>query len=114
MWVVWATAFVRALFQAIACPTGEGPFEVVHYESRARHHAAFLRALFEGSAHRWEFAEFSKSEIFKAPGRVFDSFATGAELRELLIALDAERVLNPLLLRLDDLALEQLFIRLAR
>ena len=109
----WATAFIRVLFQALACPTGEGPYQVVHYESRARQLAAFIAAVFAGTSSKWEFASFEGNALAAVPAQVFDLCATSDELRELLIALDTERALEPLLLLLDDLALERLFISLA-
>jgi hypothetical protein len=109
----WATSFLRALFEAMACPPGEGRYEVARYESRARQLAAFVAAVFAARTGDWQFAGFAGSALAAAPAQVFDVCTEPGELRELLAALDEERVLEPLLLRAGELELERLIIRLS-
>jgi hypothetical protein len=126
----WVGAFVQALFQALACPSGEGPYEVARYASRAEELAALVRDALAGVAARaWQYASFRTSGVVDDPGRVFALCESAAELRELLLALGRmavtpsampvsssgnSSVLDELLLRFDDIALEALFARIAR
>lgn len=154
----WAKTFVRRLFQALACPSGVGPFQIARYASRADELAALVRDALAGiAAQAWQYVSFRSSGVIEDPRRVFDLCESASALRELLDALarcsrssaqtasmhssvdssiddraevsegalsssatlcgawvEHDSVLDALLLHLDDLALERLFIRLSQ
>ena len=109
----WTSAFVRSLFQALACPGGSvAPFAVARYQSRAAQLAALLRDALSGAARdRWEYREFHASGAIEDPLRVFALCGDAPEIRDVLVALapvDLEQILS----RMDDAALDSLFARL--
>jgi hypothetical protein len=55
----WVAAFIRELFIALAYPSGVGPLETLHFETRAEYLAAVIRDIMAGvAAQRWEYEEF--------------------------------------------------------
>jgi hypothetical protein len=55
----WVAAFKRALFAALAYPSGVGPFETICFETRAEYLATLIRDVMAGvAADRWEYEEF--------------------------------------------------------
>lgn len=55
----WVAAFMRELFIALAYPSGVGPLETRHFETRAEYLAATIRDVMTGiAAQRWEYEEF--------------------------------------------------------
>ena len=48
----WVTAFKRALFAALAYPSGVGPFETICFETRAEYLATLIRDVMAGVAAR--------------------------------------------------------------
>jgi hypothetical protein len=112
----WRQAFGKALFTALAYPTGVGPFEVFRAESVASFVASAIRSLLDGTAaNAWQYAEF---EPFFRKGSTPGALALICEWprQSMAVLLDlAQRgVLDRLLARFDDLALERLFALLAR
>jgi hypothetical protein len=111
----WTQAFSRALFTALAYPPGTGPFEVFRADSVANFIAGAIRDLLDGTAAgKWEYAEFE--ELFRS-GVNAASIALLTNWRPLtlptLCELERTGDLDKLLPRLDDLALEHLFVALA-
>ena len=112
----WALAFSKALFTALAYPTGAGPFEIYRAESVASFVASAIRELLEGTAAtKWQYAEFE--QIFRL-GSTQAALALLCkwpwESVAILIELAQARVLERLLARFDELALERLFTVLGR
>src|SRR5262245_9819475 len=103
----WTEAFTRALFTALACPSGVGPFEVFRAESVAAFVASAISDLLRGTTGgHWEYAEFA--ELFRL-GTVEGALALLCEPQNetlsILLALEGMGALDILLLRLDDMAL---------
>jgi hypothetical protein len=112
----WRQAFGKALFTALAYPTGAGPFEVFRAESVASFVASAIQDLLNGTAvTQWQYAEFA--EIFRL-GNTQAALALICEWprQSLAVVLElAQRaVLDRVLARFDDLAMERLFALLAR
>jgi len=112
----WRQAFGKALFTALAYPTGAGSFEVFRAESAASFIASAIRDLLEGTATtKWHYAEFE--EIFRL-GSTQAALALICEWPRqslaVLLELAQHGVLGRVLARFDDLALERLFALLAR
>jgi hypothetical protein len=112
----WRQAFAKALFTALAYPTGAGPFEVFRAESVASFVASAIQDLLNGIAvTKWQYAEFE--EIFRL-GSTQAALALICEWprHSLAVLLEfAQRaVLDRVLARFDDLAMERLFALLAR
>jgi hypothetical protein len=112
----WRQAFGKALFTALAYPTGVGPFEVFRAESVAGFIASAIRGLLDGTAaNAWQYAEF---ETFFRRGSTPGALALICEWPRqsmaVLLELAGWGVLDRLLARFDDLAMERLFARLAR
>lgn len=110
----WTEAFARALFTALAYPEGVGPFEVFRADSVAIFIAGAIRDLLDGTAiGKWQYAEFE--ELFRSGAGVSSiSLLTNWPQLTLpiLLELGHSGALNELLPRLDDLALERLFVAL--
>jgi hypothetical protein len=112
----WAQALVRSLFEALAYPTGFHQVQIVRADNRAAFLATFLRDLLGGTASgRWEYAEFA--ELLRLP--VTEAALTllqenPADVVRTLTALAGLPDLEQLLLRLDDLAAERLFLLIAQ
>jgi len=111
----WVQAFSKALFTALAYPTGAGPIEIFRADSLAGFLAGAIRDLLLGVADsQWYYAEFKK---------VFELGSTQASLTLLcewpqetlgiLFELSRAGVLDQLLGRFDDPALETVFRTLA-
>ena len=112
----WARAVTRSLFEALAHPSGSGSIQIVRADSPAAFRAAFLRYLLSGQAGgRWEYAEFE--ELLRLPAA---EAAVALLLRDpehlvaTLVALDGSPALQRLISGLDHLALERLFVAIAR
>lgn len=107
----WAAAFSKALFTALAYPSGTGPVEVFRADSLALYLAGAIRDLLHGVATtRWYYDEFN--EIFRQGGTEAAltllcrwNNETIAILSELARAGELDR----LLARFDDLAMERIF-----
>jgi len=112
----WTQAFSKALFTALAYPTGAGPFEVFRADSVASFVASAIRDLLEGTAStQWQYAEFE--HIFRlgsTPAALELLSQWPWESVAILTELAKGRVLERLLARFDELALERLFTVLAR
>jgi hypothetical protein len=111
----WRQAFGKALFTELAYPTGAGPFEVFRAESVAVFISSAIRDLLDGTAStQWQYAEF---EPFFRQGNTPAALALICEWPHLsmavLLELAQRRVLDRLLARFDDLAMERLFVLLA-
>ena len=113
----WMQAFSKALFTALAYPSGgAGPFEIFRAESMASFIASAIQDLMDGTAPtKWRYCpEFE--EIFRQGG-------TQAALELLclwpdhtlaiLLELAQRGLLDRLLARFDELAMEHLFVVLA-
>jgi hypothetical protein len=112
----WRQEFGRALFTALAYPTGAGPFEVFRAESAASFVASAIQDLLDGTAPtKWQYAEFEK---FFLRGSTQAALGLICEWPQqtmaVLIELAERGVLGRLLARFDDLAMERLFTALAR
>jgi hypothetical protein len=112
----WRQEFGKALFTALAYPSGVGPFEVFRAESVASFVASAIRDLLDGTAPtKWQYAEF---ETFFRPGATQAALALICEWPRqtiaVLLELAQHSVLDRLLARFDDLAMERLFAVLAR
>lgn len=112
----WTQAFSKALFTALAYPTGAGPFEVFRSDSVAAFVASAIRDLLAGSAAgKFQYAEFE--EIFRSGN---DQAALTLLCRwphlttSILLELAGSNAVDRLLGRFDDLALEQIFAVLGR
>lgn len=113
--LAWKQAFGKALFTALAYPTGAGPFEVFRAESLASFLASAICDLLDGTAAtKWQYAEFEA--IFRRGG----AQAALALICEwprhsmgVLMELAEHGVLDHLLARFDDLAMERLFTLLS-
>lgn len=111
----WRQAFGKVLFTALAYPTGAGPFEVFRAESVASFIASAIGALLDGTATtRWQYAEF---EPFFRQGSVEGALSLICEWPHqslaILMELARVRVLDRVLARFDDAAMERLFVLLA-
>jgi hypothetical protein len=111
---VWLDAFGRALFEALAYPAGTGPVETVRAANRAQFLAMFLRDIAAGGGQRWQYAEFQQF-LSGSPAAAILAILHGepAETLATLAELHAAGALELVLARLDDLALEQLFVAIA-
>jgi hypothetical protein len=113
---VWARAVARSLFEALAYPTGSGSIQIVRADSPAAFRAAFLRDLLSARAGgRWEYAEFD--ELLRLPpieAAVSLLLREPEDLVATLVALDGSPALRHLISGLDQMALERLFIAIAR
>lgn len=111
----WTQAFTRALFTAMAYPTGTGPLEVFRADSIVIFIAGAIRDLLDGKAiGNWRYAEFE--ELFRSGvGVAAAALLTSWPEHTLAILFELERLgaLGKMLPRLDDLALERLFVSLA-
>lgn len=112
----WTQAFSKALFTALAYPTGMGPVEVFRADSVAAFVAGAIRDLLQGTARgKWQYAEFE--QIFRS-GNSQAAFALLCRWPRLtvsiLIELAQSNTLDALLAHFDDLALEQIFTVLAQ
>jgi hypothetical protein len=114
--LAWTQAFSRALFTALAYPTGAGPFEIFRADSLAQFLAKAIRDLVGGAtAGHWEYAEFE--EIFRmgsAQGSLTLLCEWPQETMSVLLALENLGALDGVLTQLDDLGLERVFAALAR
>jgi hypothetical protein len=111
----WTQAFGRALFTALAYPTGTGPVEVFRADSVETFIAGAIRDLLDGRAiGSWQYAEFD--ELFRS-GVNAAAIALLTNWPELTLAilfeLECLGALEKMLPRFDDLALERLFVTLA-
>jgi hypothetical protein len=111
----WRQAFGKALFTALAYPSGAGLFEVYRTDSVAGFIAAAIHELLHGAAaDAWQFAEF---EPFFRQGSTLGALALICEWPRqsmpVLLELAERRVLERVLARFDDLAMERLFALLA-
>ncbi len=111
---VWLDAFGRALFEALAYPAGAGPVETVRAANRAQFLAMFLRDIAAGGGQRWQYAEFQQF-LSGSPTAAILAILRGepTEILATLAELHAAGALELVLARLDDLALEQLFVAIA-
>lgn len=111
----WTAAFSRALFTALAYPTGAGPVEVFRADSVERFLAEVIRDLLDGTAAgKWQYAEFQ--ELFRSGVNAASiSLLTNWPhvTFPILMELDQLGALDKLLPRLEDLAFERLFVTLA-
>lgn len=111
----WATAFAEALRRALVRPEGLPGLDLVRVESRAAWLARALVDLVDDTARgRWEYEEFHA--VLERPfgEAVLALLASApAEVVPTLVALQARGALDRLLARLDDLALERLFVLVA-
>lgn len=112
----WRQAFGKALFTALAYPAGAGPFEIYRAESVAGFVASAVRDLLDGTAPtKWQYAEF---EAFFQRGATQAALALLCEwprqTMAVLLELATRNVLDRVLARFDDLAMERLFAVLAR
>lgn len=113
---IWAAAFARAMAEALARPAGFGPVEVVRAENRAEWLAGFIDDLLNGDASgRWEYQEFQEYVGLSTRDAVLALFnREPSEIVSVLVALEARGALDRLLTVLDEVALEQLFVAIAR
>jgi hypothetical protein len=111
----WTAAFGRALFQALAYPSGLGPFEVFRAESAAKFIAGAIRDLLDGrTSASWQYEEFRDAFTLGMTEGAVRLLTHWPELcAEILVELDQAESLDKLLPRLDDLALERMFRPLA-
>jgi hypothetical protein len=111
----WAQALARSLFEALAHPSGFDGFQILRAASAAEFRATFLRDLLAGRvAGRWEYTEFD--DLIRLPITLAATtllLDNPAEIAATLSALDGLDALDPLLSRLDNLALERLFAAIA-
>jgi hypothetical protein len=112
---VWAAEFLRALSVALASGRADNN-EIVRAETRTEWLAKFISDLISGSAStQWEYEEFAY--LFRL-GTVEAVVAVlqrePAEILPVLLLLEAKGRLEQLLLLLGDLALEQLFVSIAK
>jgi hypothetical protein len=111
----WRQEFGKALFTALAYPPATGPFEVFRAESVASFIASAIHDLLDGTAPtQWQYAEF---ESFFRQGSVQGALSLICEWPHqtlaVLMELSRRRVLDRVLARFDDLAVERLFALLA-
>jgi hypothetical protein len=113
---LWAAAFVRAIAETLALPAGSGPVEVVRAENWAEWLARFIHDLLNGNASgRWEYQEFQEYFGLSTKDALLAILSQQpAEIISVLVALEARSALDRLLTVLDELALEQLFVAIAR
>jgi hypothetical protein len=112
----WRQEFGKALFTALAYPTGARPDQVFRAESVAGFIASAIRELLDGTAQtKWQFAEF---ESFFRSGNTQAALGLICEWPQhtmsVLLELAELGILDRLLVRFDDLAIERLFAVLAR
>jgi hypothetical protein len=109
--VAWREAFAKALFTALTYPSGAGPAGIFRADSVADFLAAAICDLLEGTAAgKWQYAEFE--EIFRR-GTTEAALALlcnwPQECRGVLSELARREVLDRLLARFDEAAIERLF-----
>lgn len=113
--LAWRQAFSKALFTALAYPTGVGPFEVFRAESVASFIASAIQDLMDGTAStKWQYTEFE--EVFRqGPTQAALALICKWPRQSIAILLElAQRgILDRLLARFDELAMERLFALLA-
>jgi hypothetical protein len=111
----WTEAFSRALFTALAYPSGTGPFEVFRADSVAGFIAGAIRDLLDGTASgKWQYAEFEGLFCSGVSPAFVTLLTNWPHLTfPILVELDQTGALSKLLPRLDDLMLERLFVILA-
>jgi hypothetical protein len=113
--LAWRQAFAKALFTALAYPSGVGPYEVFRAESPASFIASVILDLMDGTAStKWQYAEFE--EILRQ-GSAQAAIALICNWPRLsmaiLLELARRSVLDRLLARFDELSMETLFVVLA-
>jgi hypothetical protein len=109
----WLQAFVDALFRALAYPSGQGPFEQLRWNTRAEQLAELTADALAGTASsQWQWSEWVGSSALEDPRRILDLCNSATELRALLAVLEARGLLQALVLRFDDLKIEELFTTL--
>jgi hypothetical protein len=113
--LAWKQAFGKALFTALAYPSGAGPFEVFRAESAASFIASAIQDVLDGTASaKWQYAEF---ESFFRRGSTQAALALICEWpqQSLAVLLDlAQRgVLDRALARFDEMEMERLFALMA-
>jgi hypothetical protein len=113
--MAWVTAFGRALFAALAYPSGAGPFEIFRAESIPAFVATAIRDLLDGTASgKWQYAEFHELFLSGVSEASVTLLTRWPQLTlSILVELQHSGALDKLLPRLDDLALERLFALLA-
>lgn len=113
---LWAAAFARAMTEALARPAGSGPVEVVRAENRAEWLARFIHDLLNGNASgRWEYQEFQEYFGLSTRDAVLAVLnQQPSEIISVLVALESRGALDRLLALFDELALEQMFVAIAR
>jgi hypothetical protein len=111
----WADAFVHSLFGALAQPTGAGAVELVRADSRAAWIARFITDLLLGVAHlRWEYEEYRELFRLKTSEAIVAALLNQpAELIATLLELQHHGRLDRTIARIDDLAMERLYVAIA-
>jgi hypothetical protein len=112
----WVELLVKGLFTALASPEGAGSVEVVRAGSRAEWLARFIRDLISGQAHqRWEYEEFRPLLEMSTSAALINLLCDEpSEIVPVLLELERSRSLDRLVALLDELALERLFVAVAR
>ncbi|HEX3151495.1 MAG TPA: hypothetical protein VHR66_25685 [Gemmataceae bacterium] len=107
----WVRALAKSLFEALAHTGESGADRVVRAGTIAEFHAAFLRDLLAGNAGgRWEYAELDDLLDLPATEAALSLLLERPlEIAATLAVLDDFAMLERLLIRFDDLAIERLF-----
>ncbi len=110
----WAVEFLRTLSMVLSSARADKR-EVVQAETRTQWLANFISDLISGAAPtQWEYEEFA--DLFRlgtAEAAVTVLCREPSEILSVLLSLDAQGRLEPLLLLLDDFALDRLFVSIA-
>jgi hypothetical protein len=106
----WVQTFGRALFTALAYPSGSGRIEIFRADSLAEFLASIVRDLLDGDTSRhWAYAEFSEILGQANPEALLELLCLWPrETLPILVEMERSGRLEKLLLRLDELALERL------